>query len=154
MKINNSNFFSLNESLLIGLKKEIEDNYLLFTFFTSNAASSDLRHFIIFADTVEDSTDNSQTSRIRRISDKSIELLVLNLLHEINSLLNFVDQNSSKESFYIRHLGQAKDDFYRDLKLKNLEVKSYKMIAEISRIRRISDKSIELIKAVQELTVL
>ena len=135
MKINNSNFFSLNESLLSGLKKEIENNALLFPFFTSNAASTDLRHFISFADTVDDFTDSQQT--------------MLALLNEINSLLTFVDQNSTKNSFYLRHLGESKDEFYSRTNLKD-----FRMYSEIFRIRRISDKSIELIKTVNELSAL
>tara|TARA_Y100001973_G_scaffold29305_1_gene44323 strand:+ start:169 stop:579 length:411 start_codon:yes stop_codon:yes gene_type:complete len=134
MKNNNYLFFTLEESLLNGLKKEIENNKLLKPFFTSSTASTNLKLVI----------DCLNLSNLD-LTDDAHE--IISLLHEINSLLNFVDQNSSKECFYTRHLNETKDSFY-----SLLGVKSYKMIAEISRIRRISDKGIELLKATNQLS--
>lgn len=133
MKINNSNFFSLNESLIIGLKKEIENNALLFPFFTSNAASKLLQNVIYESTELLGAYVAGETS----------------LLEEINSLLTFVDQNSTKETLYTKHLGESKEAFYSRTKIKD-----YKMYSELFRIRKISDKSIELIKTVNELSAL
>tara|TARA_B100001094_G_C17988303_1_gene698847 strand:+ start:218 stop:607 length:390 start_codon:yes stop_codon:yes gene_type:complete len=127
MKINNPNFYSLNESLIIGLKKEIEANPLLLPFFASNAASKLLKSVIL--------------------ESHSYIPSLAGLLNEINALLKFVDQNSNKDEFYTRHLGESKDAFY-----SRTNIKTYKMYSEIFRIRKISDKSIELLKAVNQLS--
>tara|TARA_R100000654_G_scaffold46090_1_gene72246 strand:+ start:1558 stop:1959 length:402 start_codon:yes stop_codon:yes gene_type:complete len=131
MKINNSNFFNLNESLIIGLKKEIEDNPLLLPFFTSNAASKLLKSII---------HESADLIAAYVACDSS-------LLNEINSLLTFVDQNSNKDEFYTRHLGESKNEFY-----SRTNIKSYKMYSEIFRIKKISDKAIQLIKTVNQLS--
>mgnify|MGYP003150450140 CR=1 FL=1 len=85
MKNNNYPFFTLEESLLNGLKKEIENNKLLKPFFTSSTASTNLKLVI----------DCLNLSNLD-LTDDAHE--IISLLHEINSLLNFVDQNSSRIS--------------------------------------------------------
>jgi len=126
MKINNSKFFTLNEALIMGLKKEIESNPLLLPFFVSNAASKLLKSVII---------------------DSYLPADLDCLLNEIHSLLTFVEQNRNKDEFYTRHLGESKDDFY-----DRTNIKTYNMYSELFRIRKISDKSIDLIKTINELT--
>lgn len=139
MKINNYKFFNVVDPLLIGLKKEIESNPLLLPFFSSNAASAELKNFI--------SNYKSLYNDHWKIADNSH--FISGLLDEINSLLTFADQNSNKEEFYTRHLGESKDKFY-----SRTNIKDYKMYSEIFRIRKISDKAIELIKTVNELSYL
>lgn len=131
MKINNYKFLNFNSTLIVGLIKEIEDNPLLLPFFKSNAASNLLKSIVGESDEIRGGDMDHR------------------LLDEINSLLTFVDQNSNKESFYLRHIGESKDEFYSRTKIK-----SYKMYSEIFRIRKISDKAIELVKTVNELSAL
>lgn len=131
MKINNYKFLNFNSALIVGLIKEIEDNLLLLPFFKSNVSSNLLKSIVGESDEIRGGDMDHR------------------LLDEINTLLTFVDQNSNKESFYLRHIGESKDEFYSRTKIK-----SYKMYSEIYRIRKISDKSIELVKTVNELSAL